>query len=97
LINNARDINNAGQVVGWTSTDEGVKHAFLYNGADDTMTDLGTLGGLYSFAMGINIHGQVVGYSNINESIQRIILDRLLVIHIMMMGIREHFCMKMEK
>jgi probable HAF family extracellular repeat protein len=58
----AYGINDAGQVVGYsTTTEEGQWHAFITdsNGAD--MTDLGTLGGYDSFAHGINDAGQVVG------------------------------------
>ena len=70
----ASGINNAGQVVGWSSPDATNfssnsiapdEHAFLWqNGA---MTDLGTLGGTpdNSAAFAINNAGQVVGWSDI--------------------------------
>ena len=61
-----RDINAAGQVVGYSDTSDGVFHAFLYTGTPGSggaMADLGTLpGGLHSYANGINDSGQVVGF-----------------------------------
>ena len=54
-------INSSGQVVGsFTAGD--ATHAFLYSGA--RFVDLGTLGGTYSAARGINDAGVVVGASD---------------------------------
>jgi probable HAF family extracellular repeat protein len=42
-------------------------HAFLFT--NGTMTDLGTLGGEYSIAQGVNDNGEVVGYSPIDPGV----------------------------
>jgi probable HAF family extracellular repeat protein len=66
----AFDINNSGQVVGYsTLTGDRVAHAFLYQ--DGTMTDLGTLGGDNSQAFGINNSGQVAGTAQTAEAFNR--------------------------
>jgi probable HAF family extracellular repeat protein len=61
----AAGINDAGQVVGYSWTDDtaGISRAFITGPDGVSMTDLGTLGGSYSVASGINDIGQVVGYS----------------------------------
>ena len=60
----ASAINDAGQIVGWSSTAAGKTHAFLTGANGVGMTDLGTLGGENSYANGINNAGQVVGTSD---------------------------------
>jgi probable HAF family extracellular repeat protein len=62
----ARDINNRGQVVGWSYTaSDYLAHAFLWQ--DGSMVDLGTLGGGGSWAMAVNDKGQVAGYSAVKS------------------------------
>jgi probable HAF family extracellular repeat protein len=55
----AHGINDADQIVGYSSLADGSFHAFLVSGGQ--MVDLGTLGGTYSKAYAINETLQIVG------------------------------------
>lgn len=63
----ANDINDAGQVVGYSYTTTGLQHAFITGHNGLGITDLGTLGGAQSAALGINASGQVVGVSELEH------------------------------
>ena len=45
-------------------------HAFIWNSSSG-LTDLGTLGGDTSYALGINDSGEVVGYSYLADNVTR--------------------------
>lgn len=58
----ATGINDAGQVVGYSTTSEGESHTFVW--AKETgLHDIGALGSDYALPYAMNEHGQVVGYS----------------------------------
>lgn len=54
------DLNNRGQVVGFSTTASGLEHAFRWDGSG-RMKDLGTLGGTSSRAWRVNDDGIAVG------------------------------------
>ncbi len=65
-------INKKGQVVGSSTVNSPIYHAFLWD--DGSMTDLGTLGGQQSEAEDVSDTGQVVGWSHINGGNSRAFL-----------------------
>ena len=71
---NAQDINDHDQIVGFSEDrpKKSKEHAFLWAGG--TATDIGTLGGLYSFAWSINDAGDVVGEADLPSP--RLVFDR---------------------
>ncbi len=53
--------------MGWATTSgNSASHATLFSGTGSGNADLGTLGGTYSYAYGINASGQIVGMSQIS-------------------------------
>ena len=59
-LSSAYGINQAGQIAGTSQDDDGrFSHGFVWD--NGTMTDIGSLGGAYTAALGINDAGQVVG------------------------------------
>jgi probable HAF family extracellular repeat protein len=72
-ISSAADINNLGQVVGFSNVPGPfvqVAHAFLWTSGGG-MADLGTLGGSTSQARGINDSGTVIGVSTTAANVTR--------------------------
>ena len=61
FTSSASDINNRGQIVGYSFDSQNVSHAVLWE--DGTVIDLGSLGGSISVAYAINNRGQDVGCS----------------------------------
>lgn len=65
----ANAINSSGQVVGQFLNAQGQEHAYLFDGWE--LRDLGTLGGHFSTAFGINAQGETTGYSLTGETDER--------------------------
>lgn len=59
----AFDINETGQITGYSTNASNQTRAFLWD--DGQMTNLGLMGGHYSSGRGLNVHGHVVGFANI--------------------------------
>src|SRR5690348_3253550 len=57
------DMNEAGQITGYSTLGSGQTRAFLWD--QGQMTNLGTMGGSASAGKGINRLGHVAGYSSI--------------------------------
>lgn len=64
----ARDVNDSGQVVGYSNTSSGDFRAFITGANGVGMTDIGTLGvGRETIAWAVNSLGQVTGWSYIGN------------------------------
>jgi len=60
-VNFARDINNQGQIVGYSKNSSGEYRSYLWQ--DGVLQDIGSLGGTHTEAEAINELGQIVGRS----------------------------------
>jgi probable HAF family extracellular repeat protein len=67
----AQLINNSHQIVGGSTTADGMFHGFLWDRG--VTTDLGTLGGPNSFGNGINDRGQIVGGATVSDVVNPIL------------------------
>jgi probable HAF family extracellular repeat protein len=65
-FSSGRDLNDAGAVVGQASAGarKGRSLVHAFRDAGQGMTDLATLGGSRSIALGINSHGEIVGWTH---------------------------------
>jgi len=66
LFSIGNGINNSNQCVGQILVNGGADHAFV--ASDTNRTDLGTIGGDYSNAYGINDAGNVVGETTVSRN-----------------------------
>jgi probable HAF family extracellular repeat protein len=66
-LSSASSINNAGQVVGASSTPDGNQMPFLYE--NGTIRNLGSLGGDFGAAVDINNRGWIVGQGTYEGSL----------------------------
>src|SRR5260370_5881447 len=72
----ALGINNKGEVVGYSFQGQDYQ-AFLYSSSDQSLTDVGSLGGKINAACAINDAGQVTGYSpDGNAHLQAFVFSR---------------------
>lgn len=78
----ARDINDVGQIVGWSESAGvlyGPRHAFVYE--KGRMKDLGTLGGVNSEALGVNNLGEIAGWAEDSQGLKQGFLGRHGISH----------------
>lgn len=78
----AEDVNDNGQVAGYSYVDYNNNYSYYYHAvrweSDGTATDLGTLpNGTHSYSTGINNSGQVTGYSNTSNGTRSFIWDEV--------------------
>ena len=68
-VSYGRDVNDDGEVVGYSETAARFDHAFVYR--DGSLQDLGTLGGFYSEANAISAAGRIVGTAEDRDGFYR--------------------------